>query len=73
MTLSKEAYQAFEDIVGTENISDDPALLDSYIYPLTATSIHLGPWFRKFTPRSSSCATKKHRGGSSYSQSLQQI
>ena len=51
MALSKEIYQAFEDIVGTENISDDPALLDSYRYPLTHTAIHLGPYYGVYTPR----------------------
>ena len=37
MALSKEAYQALEAIVGPDNISDDPALLDSYafIFPHT--------------------------------------
>ena len=51
MTLSKEIYQSFEDIVGENNISDDPALLDSYCYPLGHTAIHLGPHYGKFTPR----------------------
>ncbi len=51
MALSKEMYQAFESIVGTEHISDDPALLDSYRYPLMATAIHLGPHYRVYTPR----------------------
>ncbi len=30
MALSKEAYQALEDIVGPENISQESATLDSY-------------------------------------------
>src|SRR3989304_5422386 len=51
MALSKEAYQAFEDIVGRYNISDDPALLDTYRYPLSHTAIHLGPYYRVYTPR----------------------
>jgi hypothetical protein len=51
MALSREIYQALEDIVGPKNISDDPALLDSYRYPLTHTAIHLGPYYRTFTPR----------------------
>jgi glycolate oxidase len=51
MVLSREVYQVLEDIVGPENISDDPALLDSYRYPLTHTAIHLGPYYRKYTPR----------------------
>jgi len=52
MKLSKEAYQAFEDIVGQNNISDDPALLDTYRYPLSHTAIHLGPYYKVYTPRS---------------------
>src|SRR4030042_1250981 len=51
MALSREAYQAFENIVGPQNISDDPALLDSYRYPLMHTAIHLGPHYRVYTPR----------------------
>lgn len=51
MTLSKDIYQALEDIVGPSNISDDPALLDSYCYPLSHTAIHLGPYYRTYTPR----------------------
>jgi hypothetical protein len=51
MSLSKESYQAFEDIVGPNNISDDPALLDSYRYLLSHTAIHLGPYYRVYTPR----------------------
>jgi hypothetical protein len=51
MALKREIYEAFEDIVGKDNISDDPALLDSYRYPLTHTAIHLGPYYGVFTPR----------------------
>ena len=51
MALSKEAYRALEDIVGPDYISDDPALLDSYIYPQNATSVHLGPYYHIYTPR----------------------
>jgi hypothetical protein len=51
MALSREAYQGFEDIVGPENISDDPALLDCYRYPLSHTAIHIGPYYRVYTPR----------------------
>ncbi|HTY81403.1 MAG TPA: FAD-dependent oxidoreductase [Dehalococcoidales bacterium] len=51
MALKKEIYQEFEDIVGIKNISDDPALLDSYRYPLVHTAIHLGPYYGVFTPR----------------------
>jgi len=51
MALSREAYQAFESIVGIDNISDDPALLDSYRYHLAHTALHLGPYYRVYTPR----------------------
>ncbi len=51
MALSKEIYRQFEDIVGADNISDDPALLDSYRYPLSHTAIHIGPYYRVYTPR----------------------
>jgi glycolate oxidase len=30
MALSKEIYKAFEDIVGAENICDDPAIMPAY-------------------------------------------
>ncbi len=30
MALSKEIYRAFEDIVGNENVSNHPAIIDSY-------------------------------------------
>ena len=30
MALSKDIYQAFEDVVGAENICDDPAIMPSY-------------------------------------------
>ena len=32
MALTKEIYKLFENIVGPENISDDPAILQSYLY-----------------------------------------
>ncbi len=51
MTLSREIYQSLEDIVGPENISEDPALLDCYRYPLSHTALHLGPYYRTYTPR----------------------
>ena len=51
MALTRESYRAFEDVVGPRNISDDPALLDSYRYPLSHTAIHLGPYYRVYTPR----------------------
>jgi glycolate oxidase len=42
---------ALEHIVGANNISDDPAVLDSYRYSLAHTAIHLGPFYSTFTPR----------------------
>ena len=43
MALSKEAYQALETIVGLDNISDDPAILDAYafIFPHTGEAFLL--------------------------------
>ena len=32
MALKKDIYRAFEDVVGPANISDDPAILDSYAW-----------------------------------------
>ena len=51
MTLPRDVYQALEHIVGANNISDDPAVLDSYRYSLAHTAIHLGPFYNTFTPR----------------------
>jgi hypothetical protein len=51
MGLSKEIYQAFEDVVGSDYISDDPALLDTYITPLCQSQHHMGPVYDVFTPR----------------------
>jgi hypothetical protein len=51
MALTKEQYQAFEDIVGPQWISRDPALLDSYTFPMDSTSLHMGPCYKVYTPR----------------------
>jgi len=51
MPFSKEVYRVLEDIVGSRNISDDPAVLVSYQFPLAVTSMHLGPFYRTYTPR----------------------
>ena len=32
MEISRDAYRAIEDIVGPDNISDDPAILDGYAF-----------------------------------------
>ena len=46
MALDKEQYAAFEDIVGPENISDEPAVLYSYSW---RSGLYAGT--DKFTPR----------------------
>jgi glycolate oxidase len=51
MALTKDIYQELEDIVGPDYISDDPAVLDTYIYPQNATSVHLGPYYHVYSPR----------------------
>ncbi|MBN1189090.1 MAG: FAD-binding oxidoreductase [Dehalococcoidales bacterium] len=51
MALSREIYQQFEDIVGTRNISDDPAVLDTYVTPMAQSQHHMGPAYNTFTPR----------------------
>ena len=32
MSLKRETYRALEDVVGSENISEEPAILDSYAW-----------------------------------------
>lgn len=51
MALLKDIYQAFETIVGTQNISEDPAILDSYTTVMSQTSSHIGPFYKVATPR----------------------
>jgi glycolate oxidase len=51
MALSREIYSELESIVGPENISEDPAILDSYVYSLSQTSLHMGPFYDVCTPR----------------------
>jgi hypothetical protein len=36
MEISRDAYRAIEDIVGPENVTDDPAFLDSYAFQYIA-------------------------------------
>jgi len=48
MSISVEAYQALEDIVGPENISEEPAILDSYAFQMWAEFRQNGS---KFMPR----------------------
>jgi hypothetical protein len=47
----KEIYKEFEDIVGQDNISDDPAVLDSYVTPMAQAQHHMGPVHGVTTPR----------------------
>jgi len=49
MALSQEAYQALEDIVGAENVSRDPAVLDSYAFQWLADLIR--PNLSHYMPR----------------------
>jgi glycolate oxidase len=49
MALSKEAYRALEDIVGSDNISDDPILCDSYAFQWLAETAR--PDYSRFMPR----------------------
>jgi glycolate oxidase len=49
MALLKEAYQRLEAIVGPENISDDPALCDSYAFQWLSETVR--PEQSKFMPR----------------------
>ena len=49
MALSREAYRALEDIVGPENISDDPALCYSYAFQMLAETAR--PDQSHFMPR----------------------
>ncbi len=49
MALSREAYRALEDIVGADNISDDPSLCDSYAFQMLAETAR--PDQSHFMPR----------------------
>jgi hypothetical protein len=50
MELSKEIYKEFENIVGTNNISDDPAILATYVTPMAQSQHHMGPVYGVTTP-----------------------
>ena len=47
----KEIYREFEAIVGQDNVSDDPAVLDSYVTPMCQSQNHMGPDYGVSTPR----------------------
>ncbi|MGA3128132.1 MAG: FAD-binding oxidoreductase [Candidatus Korobacteraceae bacterium] len=49
MEISRDAYRAIEDIVGPDNVTDDPALLDSYAFEVMAELVR--PNRSHFMPR----------------------
>jgi glycolate oxidase len=49
MTLSREAYKALEEVVGPENISEEPAILDGYCF-IWANEVHFGDKFSARPP-----------------------
>jgi glycolate oxidase len=44
MALEREIYKAFESIVGENNISDDPGILETYRCAAAQSSAHYGPY-----------------------------
>lgn len=44
MSLSREIYQEFEAVVGPENISQSPVVLETYRCKATQSSAHYGPY-----------------------------
>jgi len=51
MALAKEIYEQFEAVVGPDYITDDPAVLDTYVTPMAQSQHHMGPAYNTFTPR----------------------
>ena len=49
MEIPREAYQAIEDIVGKDNVTDDPAFLDSYAFQWLAELVR--PHRSHYMPR----------------------
>jgi len=49
MALTRETYRALEDVVGTENISEDDAVLDGYAFQYRAESVPGGGKFLERT------------------------
>ena len=47
MAFSREIYQAFEDIVGKKNISEDLGILETYRCIASQSSAHYGPYDHK--------------------------
>lgn len=50
MTLTRELYSEFEEIVGKRNISEEPAVLETYRCISSQSSAHYGPYDMK-TPK----------------------
>ena len=44
MALEREIYKAFESVVGKNNISDDPGILETYRCAAAQSSAHYGPY-----------------------------
>ena len=57
MVLKKEVYRALEDVLGPENISEDPVILDSYAWRMNP-----GPEGHKFMPRFEAVTLPKTTG-----------
>ena len=60
--ISRDAYRAIEDIVGADNITDDPAFLDSYAFEWLAELVRPNrshymprPWAASFRSGSRRC------------------
>ena len=50
MELAKDIYKEFENIVGANNISDDPVILETYVTPMAQSQHHMGPVYGVTTP-----------------------
>jgi hypothetical protein len=51
MKMEKSVYHEYERIVGANNISDDPGILDTYVTPMAQSQHHMGPAYGVSTPR----------------------
>src|SRR4030042_2479474 len=49
MAIKQEIYRALEDVVGPENISEDPAILDSYAWRMNRPVVRFVPRFEAVT------------------------
>ena len=74
MTLPKNVYLALEDIVGARNISDDPAVLDSYTLLAGSYRHSSRTFFQHLYPeRGRRPDAGEHGGGPGYRQIVQQV